>query len=131
MSVPIKLPATALLEVPCPVIQTPANRSPLMMFRSLASFDSVAVGPDQVAGRCRVDLDPNVVGHGLCAGRVGAEEVAVDPVAGRAGSRDVNAGTLVEAIDVQAADGDIGARDRQAVAAASLAAAQLDQRRAR
>ena len=90
----------------------------------------VAVGPDQVAGCSRVDLDPDVVGHGLRAGRIGAEEVAIDPVAGRAGSRDVNAGALGEATDVQAADRDIRARDRQAVTAAGLAAAQLDQRRA-
>ena len=128
MSVPRKLPATALPSVPCPVIQTPANRLPLSTFRSAASFTPSPLVPIEVVAGTPVDLDSCVIRLGLRAGRIGPQEIAVDPVAGRAGARDVNAGALAEAVDVQAADGDVRAGDRQAVAAAGLAAAQLDQR---
>ena len=97
------------------MIQT-AKRLPLSS-SARCIVHPVAIGPDQVPGGSRVDLDPVIVGHGLRAGRIGAEEVAIDPVAGRAGARDVNAGALGEAADVQAADGDVRAGDRQAVAA--------------
>ena len=69
---------------PLPLSQVPLGRI----------VDTVAVGPDEVAGGPAVDLDALVVGLGLRAGRIGAQEVAVDPVAGGAGARDVDAGAL-------------------------------------
>ena len=66
--------------------------------------------PIRLLAGARVDFDAVLVGLGLRAGRIGAQEVAVDPVAGRAGARDVNAGALAEVVDVQTANGDIRAR---------------------
>src|SRR5262249_4322294 len=67
----------------------PADQVPLARIG-----DAVAVGPDQILGGPRVDLDPDVIGRGLRPGRVGAEEVARDPVARRAGACDPDAGAL-------------------------------------
>ena len=72
--------------------------------------DAVAIGSDQVAAGPPVDFDAVVVGLGQRAGRIGPQEVAVDPVARGAGAREVDAGALAEAVDVQAADGDIRRR---------------------
>ena len=130
MSVPMKLPATALPSVPWPVIQMPANRLPLSRFRSAASLTPSPLVPMRLSLAPASISTPSSLGSGLRAGRVGAQEVAIDPVAGRAGARDVDAGALAEIVDVQAADGDVRRGDQQAVAAAGLAAAQLDQRRA-
>src|SRR5262249_17265075 len=59
-------------------------------------INPVPVGPDQVLVGPSIDLDPGVIRLSLRSGRIGAEEVAVDPVAGGAGARDVNAGALAE-----------------------------------
>ena len=90
----MKLPATALPFVPCPVIQTPANVLPLMQVSLARVVDSIAVGPDRVVAGSAVDLDPVLIRRGLSAGRVGAQEIAVDPVAGGSGPGDVDAGAL-------------------------------------
>ena len=125
--VPMKLPATALPSVPWPLIQTPANTLPEIRFRSAASLIPSPLVPMRLSAGPPVDFDAIVVGLGLRAGRIGAQEVAIDPIARGAGAREVNAGALAEAVDVQAADGHARAGDRQAVAAAGLAAVQLDQ----
>ena len=95
----------ALAGDPDPGEQIAAEQVPLGRV-----VDAVAVGPDEVVAGTRVDLDAVIVGLGLRAGRIGAQEVAVDPVAGRAGPGDVDAGALAEIVDVQAADGDVRRR---------------------
>ena len=90
--VPIKLPATVLPSEP---VDPDASEGVAADQVSLARVArAIAVGPDQVVAGSVVDLDPACIGRGLCAGRVGAQEVAVDPVAGGSGPGDVDADAL-------------------------------------
>ena len=83
---------------------------------------AVAVGADQVGRGAAVDLDAGVVGEGDAAGRVGADVVAGDHVAGRARAGDLDAVAGVARDDVA------GACGRAADRVARRAAVDLDAR---
>ena len=78
----------------------------------MVAGDDVAGGgsraTDGVVGRAVLDDDAVVVGQGVQAGRVGADQVSRDDVAGRAGVGDIDAVLAVGRDDVAGA-GDVAA----------------------
>ena len=118
----MRAPLSPLAKMRLAVIRLPRELSPSTStpgpeLKAIRLPAAASVPPTRLSLAPVPDLDSEVVRQGLGPGRVGAEEVGVDPVAGRAGSRDEDAGALSEAVDVQAANGDAGAGDRQPVAA--------------
>ena len=124
----MKLPATVLPSVPCPLIQMPANVLPLSRFGSLKSLCAIAGRPDQVVAGSAVDRDSGFVWQGESTGRIGAQEAAIDPVAGGGGPvMWMPAPAGAEIVDIEPAHGDIRTGDQQTVARPGLAAAELDE----
>ena len=96
----------------------PRRASTLIRFRS-ATRRAICIGPDAVLRGPASISTPSSLGSASCRSD---RSPGSRPRSTRAGAREVNAGPLAEAVDVQAADGDARAGDRQAVAAAGLAA---------
>ena len=77
---------------------------------------AIAGCPDQVVAGSAVDRDSGFIWQGESAGRIGAQEVAIDPVAGGGGPGDVDASAGAEFVDIEPAHGDIRTGDQQTVA---------------